>query len=513
MSSTWTRLTRNLLLPALSGLLLLLSFPSFSLSYVALCAWIPLLASLEGKGARRAFQSGWITGVLFYGFLIYWLNYVTTAGYTLLVLYLSLYPAVFCLLLGRLRGPVARPFWGGLLWTGMEYLRSIGPWSFSWGLLGHTQWATPQLSYSARWWGVYGLSFLLMAMNLCLVEVWVRRRRRRAIRNRWLWPPAILILIAVLGQVRNPGEGARRPLRVALLQGNYPQDEKWEATTTDVLECYLELSREALEEGPDLIVWPETAIPDVLTRRPEVRAAIQDWVSAHRTSVLFGSVAEEPPGYYNSAFLVSPVADGKVRWQRYDKVHLVPYGEKVPFKRLFPFLERIVESRGGGEYEAGSGFPVFEIQRARFGVLICFESTIPTLARQYALQGIDFLVVITNDAWFGPSTAPYQHALQSAFRAVETGVPVVRSTNTGWTCAFDARGRLIKAIPIYERGFLTVDVQVGRQPTLYTRWGDLPMQLALGLMLGCFLSQWLLPPGRPAVGRRRRKARAADTGH
>ncbi len=498
MTSTQTRLTRNVVLPALSGLLLFLSFPSFSLSYVALFAWVPLLVSLEGKGLRRTFQSGWITGLLFFGFLIYWLNYVTTAGYTLLVLYLSLYPALFCVLLRRLRGPLARPFWGGLIWAQMEYLRSIGGWSFSWGLLGHTQWAIEQLAYSARWWGVYGLSFVIMATNLCLAEVWSARRRRRAIKNRWLWPLALLVLIAVVGQGNKAERASRRSLRVALLQGNYPQDRKWEETTSDVLEHYLQLSSDVLEKKPDLIVWPETAIPDILSQRPDVRAAIRDWVIDNHVAVLFGAVAEERSDtdalvYYNSAFFASPNPTGQVLWHRYDKVHLVPYGEKVPFKWLFPFLERVVEARGGGEYEPGTTFPVFEVRGARFGILICFESTLPSLAREYAVQGVDFLVVITNDAWFGPSTAPYQHALQSAFRAVEAGVPVVRATNTGWTSAFDAAGRLVGAIPIYQEGALVVDLQAGQRRTPYARWGDLPVQVALGLTLGYFLGIFLLP--------------------
>lgn len=501
------RLIRNLLLPALSGLLLLVCYPPFSLSFVAFFAWMPLLISLEGKDFRRAFQSGWIAGVIFYSFLIYWLAYVTLEGYALVVLYLSLFPALFCGVISRFRGPVARPLWGALIWTLMEYLRSVGEWSFSWGLLAHSQWTTPQLMHSVRWVGVYGLSFLLMACNLSLVEIWLARRKGRLVRNSWFWPFGLAIALAIIGQ----GQGrlvrpaTPMPLRVSLIQGNYPQGEKWDHSVQDVLEAYLALSEQALiADSPDLIVWPETAIPDILTRRNDIRVQIEDWVEMHRVPLLFGTIMEKDAAdysmpIYNSACYVHPSPREGVLWQQYNKVHLVPYGERVPFQRLFPFLKRMVEARGGGEYEPGDSFPVFEVKGLRFGALICFESTLPSLARKYGLQNVDFLVVITNDAWFERSSAPFQHALQSAFRAVENGVPVVRATNTGWTSAFDSRGRLIASMPIYEGGYLTVEIHPGRSRTLYVRMGDLPVLIALGLFIGYATVFFLFPshlPGR-----------------
>jgi hypothetical protein len=207
-------LIRNALLPASSGVLLLLVFPPFSLWFVAFFAWLPLLVSLDGKPPVRALQSGGITGVVFFGFLVYWLSYVTTLGYALLVFYLSLYPAVFCSIVTLLpkrfkrlpetgprlglwealqSGPVARPLGGGLIWACLEYLRSSGPFSFSWGLLGHSQVNMPHLGQSVGWWGVYGLSFLLMATNLALAEFWRAHKRRVRPRNYWFWPFAVLI--------------------------------------------------------------------------------------------------------------------------------------------------------------------------------------------------------------------------------------------------------------------------------------------------------------------------------
>jgi len=511
-------LIRNVLLPVSSGVLLLLAFPPFSLWFVAFFAWLPLLVSLDGKPPVRALQSGGIAGVVFFGFLIYWLSYVTTLGYALLVFYLSLYPAVFCLIVALLprrfrrlpetgprlglwevlqSGPVARPLWGGLIWACLEYFRSSGAFSFSWGLLGHSQANMPHLALSVGWWGVYGLSFLLMAANLALAEFWQAHRRRVRPRNYWLWPFAILILVALVGYGKPESWRPARPLRIkiALVQGNFSQEEKWDAPVGETLETYLRLSDRALQDRPDLIVWPETAIPDVLAWHPDYRERIAAWVGEHRTPLLFGAVGEAGADYLNSAFFVRPSKAGEPAWARYDKVHLVPYGESVPFKRLFPFLKRMVEARGGGEYLPGTAMPLFRVGGARFGALICFESTLPGLARQYARSGADFLIVMTNDAWFLRSTAPYQHAMQSSFRAMENGLPVVRAANTGQTCAYDARGRLLASLPIYEEGVLTVEIQAEQRRTLYSRWGDFPIQLALGIVLGYFAGLFLMPKG------------------
>lgn len=509
-------LIHSVLLPASTGVLLLLVFPPFSFWFVAFFAWLPILISLDGKSSMRALQSGGIAGVVFFGFLIYWLSYVTTLGYALLVFYLSLYPAVFCLIVTLLprrfkrlpeagprpglwealqSGPVARPLWGGLIWACLEYLRGSGPFSFSWGLLGHSQANMPHLAHSAGWWGVYGLSFLLMAANLALAEFWRAHRRRVRPRNYWFWPFAVLILVALVGYGKPEKRHPVRPIRIALAQGNFSQEEKWDVPVGETLETYLRLSARALQDRPDLIVWPETAIPDVLDWHPDYRDRIAAWVKEHRTPILFGSVGEAGKDYLNSAFYVKPNRNGEVTWGRYDKVHLVPYGESVPFKRLFPFLKRMVEARGGGEYLPGTAMPLFEVNGTRFGVLICFESTLPSLARQYARSGADFLVVITNDAWFLKSTAPYQHAMQSAFRAIENGLPVARAANTGLTCAYNARGGRLAALPIYEESVLTVEIQAGRKRTPYSRWGDLPIHLALGVGLGYFAALFLLPRG------------------
>jgi len=526
MKKTPNRLLDLFFLPALSGLLLLLSFPSFSLWFLALFAWVPLFVSLEGKRPRRAFLSGCITGLLFFGFHLYWLNYVTVIGYTLWGLVLSLIPAFFSMILSSLQGPLARPFWGALCWVALEYLRSIGWWSFSWGFMGHTLWQVPRLSYSAAWWGVYGLSFLLMATNLSLSEVVKAGMQGRRVNNLWLWPLGLLVAVAIVAPKTKPSQTGT--MKVALVQGNYEQEEKWfSQSIEEIVDEYLQLSVEVLKENPNLIVWPETALPIIIDRHGELIALISGWVREHQVPLIVGVVSEEPaglsgrggsssrqdavalveiqpeiffeekvhgrgPGVNNSAFLIKPEQKDAVHWMRYDKVHLVPYGESVPFQRIFPFLVKMVEDGGGGQYTQGNRFPQFEVEGARFGTLICFESSLAPLARRYGKEGVDFLLVITNDAWFHRSMALRQHAMQSAFRAIENGVPVLRATNTGWTCAFDVRGELIAQLPPFEQGVCLVEFQPGQVSTLHNKWGDFPVLLALGLVVGYFLSRYFI---------------------
>jgi len=240
-----------------------------------------------------------------------------------------------------------------------------------------------------------------------------------------------------------------------------------------------------------LLLW---ATLGTLNIQEMTRTALNTWTAGSTLAIvaaallLMGAVGKQGEDYLNSAFYFHLDTHGKGIREEYDKVHLVPYGEMVPFRSLFPFIKRMVEARGGGEYLPGKGFPVFEVDGFRFGVLICFESTLAPLAREYAKAGADFTIVITNDAWFQKSTAPFQHAIQSAFRAIETGMPVVRATNTGWTSAFSANGKLLAGMPIYTRDTLIVDIHPGRHDTLYARWGDLPIQLALGLTLGYFIA-------------------------
>jgi apolipoprotein N-acyltransferase len=485
------------LAPALAaGLLLRLSMPGVSLFPLAFVALIPLILSIDEKNRRFVFVQGFWMAVAYWASLIFWMNQVVTPGYFALVIYLSLFSGLFCIGYTSRKPGMGRALFGALLWTALEYVRSIGGWSFAWGLVGHCLGIVPPLAQSARWWGVYGLSFVIVWINFSLAEWWLGRKTKKT--PGWFMPALPLLLFGMSifwTNLKSPApEIENRQFRVALIQGSFPQEKKWTVKLEDVVDRYLDLSEKALNGKPDLVIWPETAVPAILTRSSKLEKPIRDWIQQNQLPLLLGSVAHHPISrdLFNSAFLLEPGGPVLAEVDRYDKRHLVPFGEYIPFKQLLPFVEKMVESRGGGEYLFGApAGKIFEVEGYRFGVLICFESTLTPMGVEYARQGADFLVVITNDAWFGQTSAAWQHGVQSIFRAIETGLPVVRAANTGWTCAFDSRGRLLADIPVYKPGWMAVDLPEKTTPTLYSRWGDGPTVLMILVLLLWLGAEWV----------------------
>jgi apolipoprotein N-acyltransferase len=261
-------------------------------------------------------------------------------------------------------------------------------------------------------------------------------------------------------------------VRVALIQGNIAQEIKWDRKfQQQTTEKYARLSVAAKQETPALVVWPETATPFYFPFHATLSRIVIDAVKNTGADFLIGSPSfREKAGelaYYNSAYLVA--SDGSVKG-RYDKVHLVPFGEYVPFKRYLPFLGKIVEQVG--DFRAGRQGANLNWRGRGLGVLICYESIFPVLARAQVAAGADLLVNITNDAWYGRSSAPFQHFSMAVFRAVENRRPLVRAANTGISGFVDAAGRVTDASALFVDAVLTRPVSLVKVPALYTRIGD-----------------------------------------
>jgi apolipoprotein N-acyltransferase len=232
------------------------------------------------------------------------------------------------------------------------------------------------------------------------------------------------------------------------------------------------LTREQAGQPLDLIVWPEAAMPFFFERDTAHREELLDFVVRGGTPLLFGSPAvesrgNERPRLYNSAYLVA--ADGAVRG-RYDKLHLVPFGEYVPLERLLFFVNKMVD--GIGEFVPGTEATVFALDRFRLGVMICFEVVFPELTRAAVQNGATLMAAITNDAWFGRSAAPYQHLDMVVFRAVENRVPFARAANTGISGFIDATGRLITTSDLFAPATRVAPMVPRTETTWYTRYGD-----------------------------------------
>jgi len=457
----------------LSALLLILSFPNFNLWFFAWFGFVPLFFALRGKSAGRAFLLSYLTGVMFWSGVIYWLVHVTAVGMVVLVLYLALYFGLFGLLIrNRLN-----LFFVPSVWVTLEYARSHLLTGFPWAKLAYSQYLNLPAIQIADITGAWGVSFLIVMVNAAVYSSISRRKV--------YWLP-LVCLIAVLsygysGLYRTIDNKGRTILNISVIQPNIPQALKWDIRARSFIkDTYFTLTEDAARDNPDLIIWPEASLPVILEEEPEFFEDTRSFAQKIKIPLLLGSATARRGDYYNSALLVS--AQGIVLG-RYDKLHLVPFGEYIPLRDALPFLETIVPI---GDFLRGSEYTIFKISNLKsniqntFGVLICFEDVFPELARGFARNGAEFLVNITNDGWFGRTSAPYQHFSASVFRAVENRLPVVRSTNTGVSGFIDSNGRIISLLSdgpgrkIFIDGHKTQQIIILKnKPSLYAIYGNI----------------------------------------
>jgi apolipoprotein N-acyltransferase len=486
----------HITLSVLSGIMLVFAFPPFDLYPLAWFGLIPLFVAVHDKGPRASFLLGLISGVVFYLGTTYWIFHsvyfyggIPGVPALLMVLllssYLGLYPAAFSwsftLLIRKTRFTAI--LIAPVLWVTLELVRAYAFTGFPWLLLGYSQYRFLHIIQIADITGIYGISFLVAGINGLLFDVavlWPKRSRRMPLFAPGLTVTGIVVFILLLcasllyGTWRlRSGEGGRQ-VRVSVIQGNIEQEKKWDKRfQKDVINTYRRLSLGVLGESPDIIIWPESALPFIYDYDTALTEEFLDFQRRLKTHLLTGSVVVKDvrdgrPYLSNSAILLSP--EGKVL-SIYDKIHLVPYGEYVPLRRLFPFIEKLVVSIG--DFVPGDEYVVMKSPFARIAPLICYEIIFPGLVRKFVNHGADMIVTITNDAWFGRTSAPYQHFSMAVLRAVENRAPVVRAANTGISGFIDSRGRIIKRGDIFTEETLTGEVTLRREKTFYTRYGDL----------------------------------------
>ncbi len=512
------RRLRDISLILFSAALLVLPYHFQSLGVLAFVGFIPYFFCLRHQTPGGAFKYSFLLGFLFFALLGFWLTNVNVIGFVLLSAYLALFFAFFGFyavsFLKTETGGARAALYTAAIWTALEFVRGWMISGFPWALLGYSQWKNLVIIQIADIVGPYGVSFFVMAVNVALFELIRTALGPRAgamepaTRLKVLRGTALFLFglsASVLGYGAwslSSRDALSRPampkavLRVSVVQGNIPQEQKWNAKIKEIIfEKYKRLTLMAAGERPDLIVWPETSFPGYLEDEPILAAKLRNMVRQGRTAVLVGapSMGDLETGglkFFNSAILYNKNGEEE---KRYSKVHLVPFGEYIPFEPLLGFLRHFFPI---GHFNAGEDKTVFKLRgespgrvsAARFGVLICYEDIFPGLVRALCLNGADFLVNITNDAWFGKTSAPYQHAQASVFRAVENRVPVVRSTNTGLSCFISAEGRILSSVSekgeeIMVAGYKTQDLVLRRVRTFYTRFGDIFMLLVAALLV------------------------------
>jgi apolipoprotein N-acyltransferase len=476
---------------ALSGLLTAQAFPAVDLGGLAWLSLAPLFAALHGVSPRRGAALGFLHGVVFFGLLVYWIPAVVTiygrlpgivglgVG-ALLVAALASFHALF----GASQAWLYRRLGPGALlvapaaWVAIsEWLRLWPAGGFPWGYLGYTQHASRIFLPLAPWTGVFGLSFLLASVNAaaCGALAPLGARRPRRFRVVCLVAGSVLLLVAAGAGSRAEVPAEEASIPVAAIQGNVLQDQKWQAENRGtILRRHLEMTEEAARSGARLILWPESSTLERIEESPALLERLAEIARRHEAALLLGSVHRLPEGgYTNAAFLLTA---GAGLSDRYDKIHLVPFGETVPFHSVLFFIKPLVEAVGdftpgtdasplGGDLLlAGDDNPP-----TPFGVAICYEVTYPHLVARQVRAGATFLTTITNDAWFGRTSAPAQHFAMAAFRAAETQRWLVRAANTGISGLVAPSGRVVQATPLFRTAVVRGAVGPRRELTWAVR--------------------------------------------
>lgn len=467
-------------LALLSGILLVLTFPPFGLHFLAFFAFVPLLVALDGTRPASALLLGLITGLLFFVATLYWL-YTALAVYghispllsTLLlllpILYLALYFSLFAWLTSRCTSGEA-VIMAPVYHVALECLRGI----LFLGLCLH---ASPPMIQIASFTGVAGVSFLIIFVNAAISH-FLRQSKKGAASP--LIPMAALAVVALnvfwgIGEINALEKAGGTPFTAALVQGNISQDEKWDPRFQDmVVNRYIGMTREAMLKKPDLIIWPEAAAPFYFGNAPHYTEMVRAATREGGVPLLFGGMAWEhgPEGedrYFNSAFLIKPNGDES----RYDKIHLVPFGEYVPYRQSLSFAQDITMAVAGDTVAGTSTVPL-HVDGITTGIQICYEIIFPEGTRAFTQNGARLMVNVTNDAWYGRSAASAQELMALPFRAVENRIPVLRAANTGISAAVTASGKILHPTPIFET-MTTVETviipPIGRE-TFYTRHGE-----------------------------------------
>ncbi|MCK4856375.1 MAG: apolipoprotein N-acyltransferase [candidate division Zixibacteria bacterium] len=488
-------LPKRFTITLLAALFLTFSYAPSPLWFLAYF-FIPLfIAANRGLTFREAFKNGYWFGFIISITLLYWVAVVTVAGFILLIFAHSLY---YALAAGMLALTTRRYGNGGLLlfpfvWVAVEYIRSLSQVSFPWLNLSYTQWENLAIVQLSELSGDAVVSFFIVCVGILLYLGYTQARRPA--RAATFFAVAILLYAGAyfwgaLRIVPTPVE-----IKVAVLQGNVPNEQKWRSGRIDHnFDIYEELTRQAKSDSAQLVIWPETAAPCYLEQEASYLAWVESIAARYDLDLLVGALHltkdESAENHYcNSAYFFRP--EGMLA-SPYDKVKLVPFSEHIPYEERIGWLadlRRFVRSKLDldiSDFEPGDSLLLFSTRGTKFSTLICFEVVYPQFVRQMVNSGAEFLAVITNDAWFGETAGPYQHAAIPIFRAVENRCWIVRAANTGISEVIDPMGRVVARTRLGERAQLTRSIGGRTGETLFSHHGLVlsPICLAVtGLVL------------------------------
>ena len=474
------------LLSIASGVLFALAFPDAGIAWLIFIALVPLFVALaRARSWREAVLLGWLSQFTAWLMMVPWvvrvmshyggLPYVTgVLLFVAMCMILGLYGALFAFAFWRI-SPGAR-FGRWLLvplaWAAVEYARTYVLTGFPWNLIAASIIDYTPLVQFDRVAGPYALGVLILLPSILIAWLIVARPRGIA-RTLAIAGVAIVCfvwwatgIVAAKLFVRPTGAPSAR---AALLQPNISQEMRWsESSLLDIFNRMMTMSRAAAAGGAQVVVWPESTVPLPYATTDFYRQPVESLSAASNVDVILGSVAEDPERadrIWNAAFLVS----GGRTIGHYDKIHLVPFGEYVPLRKMLFFARKLV--RAVGEFELGTKDAPLD-GRFRYGPAICYEIVFPQIARRQVMHGAGVLVTITNDAWYDGTSAPRQHLNQARLRAVETDRYLLRSGTTGISAFVDPSGRVVSELAMNQQGIIYADFEARHSMTPYVRFGD-----------------------------------------
>lgn len=495
------------------------AFPNHNFAELAWVAIVPLMVVISGRSLLQAFCFSFCVGLFFFPGVFHWI--LNISGYTylhhfFLAFYLSLYLGFYGLMfafISKHQGITVALLIAPFLWVAAEFVRSNFFFlALPWALMAHTQYQHPLIIQIASLTGTYGISYLIVLVNSAFSAAalfLVGKFKYKPLSGLLVsgrdvilisCTAAFLVIAALFyGFISLNRFVVKDSVKVSVVQGNIDQVKKWDLKYRDfIMQTYSKLTQMASKDFPDLIVWPETATPSAINTDHGLYDQIKHISQSAGAYLLLGSAQYQKfskddgknLNYMNSAFLISP--NDKTENQRYDKIRLLPFGEYLPMERSVPWSFLGIPRIQG--YIPGKKFTVFKMLSSRFGTTICWENIFPNLVRKFVKNGALFIVNITNEAWFGKTSAPYHFLAMSIFRAVENRVSVVRSANTGVSCFINPSGIVTGRVQnndndIFITGYLTKEVPLAGKKTFYTVYGDVFGYVSIGIsILICFFT-------------------------
>ncbi|MBI4650778.1 apolipoprotein N-acyltransferase [Candidatus Desantisbacteria bacterium] len=493
----WIISANPFILAGVSGLLLALCFPDFNFPNLSWIALIPLIIAVEKASPRKGFWLGYMQGIIFTLASMFWIRIFHFLALPGMLLVFSLYFGLFAWLyvLMKKHFPFLRHLLAALLWTSIEYIRGLGFLGLTWNSLAYTQYKNIYLIQIADITGIAGITFLIVLTNVYLADFLILDKPR--IKSLWLC--LMLILLALIyGKFSIPEKIMTdnkkestistaknvKTLEAGIIQGNFDVNITYDYEKIGHLK---KLSSSL--SGADLIVWTETVLLNNIVTSNSLKSDINEIAYNNNSFILLGNPSSDiilnQVKDFNSAYLLDPKG---LIIDRYDKIHLVPFGEAFPLRNRFEFIKQMESRVDCGGFESGKRITIFKMGKGKsgtsFAVLICFEGTFGDLTRKFVKKGAEFLVNITNDSWSKSSTSHHQHANISIFRAVENHVYLIRAANTGVSCIIDPYGRILKKLEIYKRGTIQEKIFLsGNKHTFYTIYGDVFAQVCVIVIL------------------------------